>query len=274
MKFSMQEWSEFIKAGAVDITSNQEKLDFLKSRGLTVGTMQESGKSPYLMYVIEPGSELCDLEAVNKLVDAEIQRDKAIELLKRCYTAGHRQGWEDGESNTECFAAVNDFLSNTLGSEWGDKMEVADDATESECSELATKQIRLDTEGRDVTNLPGLWDEADTFVSDIESLPELTDDQRAKMNAMPVNLVEQLWNKETELDQPFTVDWLVEIGGRFEPNCLTFTDSEGGWFRYCVFTNQWSYRGVTCPHQPTTRRDVLKWLDVLGIEPTTKGGAT
>lgn len=49
-----------------------EKLAFLKSKGLTVGTMRESGKVPYLAYVIEPGSELCDLETVRKLTDAEI----------------------------------------------------------------------------------------------------------------------------------------------------------------------------------------------------------
>ncbi len=106
----------------------KQKLDFLKSRGLTVGTMQESGKSPYWMYVIESGSELCDLETVNKLVDAEVQRDKAIELLKRCY---------------KCFAAVNDFLSNVLAGDW-DMLGMAEVATESECSSISTEQRRIE----------------------------------------------------------------------------------------------------------------------------------
>jgi hypothetical protein len=66
------------------------KLDFLKSRGLTVGTMKESGKDPYLMYVM--GSELCDLETVNKLVDAEIQRDKSQAALTELHAAITRGG--------------------------------------------------------------------------------------------------------------------------------------------------------------------------------------
>ncbi|NCX56055.1 MAG: DUF433 domain-containing protein [Burkholderiaceae bacterium] len=31
------------------------------------------------------------------------------------------------------------------------------------------KQIRLDTEGRDVTDLPGLWDESDVITTDPET---------------------------------------------------------------------------------------------------------
>jgi hypothetical protein len=52
-------------------------LDFLKSKGLTVGLMTSSDKpEPYLVYVIERDSELCDMRSVNKLVDAETERDK------------------------------------------------------------------------------------------------------------------------------------------------------------------------------------------------------
>ena len=36
--------------------------------------------------------------------------------------------------------------------------------------ERAVKKVRLDSEGRDVTNLPGLWDESDTFVSELDQL--------------------------------------------------------------------------------------------------------
>lgn len=41
--------------------------------------------------------------------------DKAIKLLVRCYNAGHRDGWQDGETNDEVFDAVNDFLDETIG---------------------------------------------------------------------------------------------------------------------------------------------------------------
>jgi hypothetical protein len=53
------------------------KLAFLKSKGLTVGEMKSSDNpEPYLVYVIERDSELCDMRAVNKLVDAEIALDR------------------------------------------------------------------------------------------------------------------------------------------------------------------------------------------------------
>ena len=35
---------------------------------------------------------------------------EAVDLLKRCYQAGHREGWENGETNDEVFAGVNSFL--------------------------------------------------------------------------------------------------------------------------------------------------------------------
>ena len=59
-----------------ELNEARENLDFLKSKGLTVGMMTSSDKpEPYPVYVIEYDSELCDMRAVNKLVDAEIERD-------------------------------------------------------------------------------------------------------------------------------------------------------------------------------------------------------
>lgn len=49
------------------------KLAYLKSCGLTVGTMKEAGKEPRLSYAIERGSELCDMRAVDKLTDAQAE---------------------------------------------------------------------------------------------------------------------------------------------------------------------------------------------------------
>lgn len=58
----------------------ERQLAFLKSKGLTVGTLKESGKQPRLSYHIESGSELCDLKTLDKLMEAERQRDSAIRL--------------------------------------------------------------------------------------------------------------------------------------------------------------------------------------------------
>ena len=54
------------------------KLEFLRSKGVTVGVVKESGKEPYLAYVIEPESELSDDETMRRLFDAE-SRIKELE---------------------------------------------------------------------------------------------------------------------------------------------------------------------------------------------------
>lgn len=65
------------------VTDAQAKLDFLASKGLTVGLMKTSDRpEPYLVYVAEPGSEFDDTVHINKLVDVEIERDR---LLKCCH---------------------------------------------------------------------------------------------------------------------------------------------------------------------------------------------
>lgn len=70
------EFSEYEKL-QLELNKANAKLDFLKSKGLTVRLMKTSDKpDPYLVYVIERDSELCDLRTVNKLIDAEIERDQ------------------------------------------------------------------------------------------------------------------------------------------------------------------------------------------------------
>lgn len=95
---------------------------------------------------------------------------------------------------------------------------------------------RTDTEGRDVTNLPGLWSDDDMITED--------------------------------LSQPFTVEWLVEIGGQVNESrgecVVVFSQDEG--LVYDVIRECWFYRGSPINVQPKTRGDVLNWLDVLGIE--------
>lgn len=100
--------------------------------------------------------------------------------------------------------------------------------------------LRTDTEGRDVTNLPGLWSEDDTI---------------------------------TDLSQPFTVEWLCEIGGADCGESIAFRDADG-WLllEFFIGTREWwIYNQAEIPkeRQPKTRGDVLKWLDVLGIVPAT-----
>ena len=38
---------------------------------------------------------------------------KAIDILKRCYQSGHREGWEDGESTEETMNSVRHYLDST-----------------------------------------------------------------------------------------------------------------------------------------------------------------
>jgi hypothetical protein len=59
------------------ITALQAKLDFLKSKGLTVTTAKTSDQpEPYLVYVIEPHSELSDDIHLEKLAAIEAERDE------------------------------------------------------------------------------------------------------------------------------------------------------------------------------------------------------
>lgn len=79
-----------------ELAEANAKLAFLQQKGLTVGMMESSDKpEPYLAYVIDPGSELCDLATVNKLIDAEVKVAKleseladTSEMLQWCLHFG------------------------------------------------------------------------------------------------------------------------------------------------------------------------------------------
>lgn len=81
--------------------------------------------------------------------------------------------------------------------------------------------------------------------------------------------------EEAETSLPFTVDWLVEIGGhqfaRPTGNAVYFTSPTGAQFDYHIEKGRWLLGGANVPAPITTRADVLRWLDVLGIVPTAKG---
>jgi hypothetical protein len=62
----------------------KRRLVFLRMKGIYVGTATEAGKEPYLAYVIEPGSELDDETALEKLRAAEAERDKYRIPLVEC----------------------------------------------------------------------------------------------------------------------------------------------------------------------------------------------
>lgn len=85
------------------LESDAAKLEFLKSKGLTVGLATESNKEPYLAYVVEPGSELCDLETVNKLIDAEISVSKLIADLRIEYETAVKEiaTWSEPHPGTD-----------------------------------------------------------------------------------------------------------------------------------------------------------------------------
>lgn len=80
-------------------------------------------------------------------------------------------------------------------------------------------------------------------------------------------------NLNTSLNEPFTVDWLVETGGYYlcETAFIGWADDIGWLLAFNIGTREWSFRGESIGEKPiTTKRDVLKWLDVLGIVPKGK----
>jgi len=46
------------------------------------------------------------------------QRDGLQDLLKRCYVAGHREGWQPGETTRDVMDDVNAALTEAYGPEW------------------------------------------------------------------------------------------------------------------------------------------------------------
>ena len=54
-------------------------------------------------------------EAESQLRRARSDLREALQLLSRCYRAGHREGWENDWTNAEVFEAVNAFMHNQTG---------------------------------------------------------------------------------------------------------------------------------------------------------------
>lgn len=82
----------------------EEKLDFLKSKGITVGIMKEAGKEPRPMYVVQHDSELDDQHTVDRLVDLEIAFTKVHAALKALL------GLPDIYTSARCYQIVNEAL--------------------------------------------------------------------------------------------------------------------------------------------------------------------
>lgn len=172
--------------------------------------------------------------------------------------------------------------------------EVVDGASESALREL---HVAIERGGLDLSccmdcgapvvcipdGLPMCEGCATKAIASGKGLPELTDAERATMNAMPASLVEKLWNKvvvpaiaNTDNDQPFTVEWLCEIGGevanptRNETVIGFWSQHAKDWILRFSTIDGWilDRRKMSCfTPQITTRGDVLAWLNVLGIAP-------
>jgi len=71
------DWEEHSRKLERELNEAKSQLNFLESKGLTVGKMKTSDKpEPYLVYVCEPDSEFDDTIHVNKVINAEIERDQ------------------------------------------------------------------------------------------------------------------------------------------------------------------------------------------------------
>ena len=91
----------------------ENKLDFLESKGLTVGMMKTSDKpEPYLVYVCKPDSEFDNTIHVNKLIDSEIENNQfrkvcdslaqVAESLPKEFNSEHPDA-ADFVDNSSCF---------------------------------------------------------------------------------------------------------------------------------------------------------------------------
>ena len=145
--------------------------------------------------------------------------------------------------------------------------------------------IRTDTEGRDVTDLPGMWSEDDTITDlsqphTVEEVFNRFAEEGWSGDAAALGIdgfkkaiaaLDAADPQRAELAQPFTVEWLCEIGGRKvrDGNQFSVSFGFGNPLKYWAGENNWTLRGMILPSTAkiTTRGDVLKWLDVLGIVP-------
>ena len=66
--------------------------------------------------VVIKGLTKMEAEAVKAALSSE--PNSAVMLLYKCYQAGHREGWEDGQSTVEVMNEVHDFMCNNFGNNW------------------------------------------------------------------------------------------------------------------------------------------------------------
>lgn len=81
------------------LLKSDAKLDFLKSKGLTVGMLKD-GHGERLAYLIEPESELCDNKTLRMLRKAEQERDDALTQLDKISQAVASTGFTESEGST------------------------------------------------------------------------------------------------------------------------------------------------------------------------------
>jgi hypothetical protein len=92
----------------------REKLDFLQSKGLTVGLLTTSDKpEPYLAYHIEAESELCDLKHIHKLIDCECKNKELRESKDRISQRAEAIRCElvEAEKKIEAICEANHILN-------------------------------------------------------------------------------------------------------------------------------------------------------------------
>ena len=88
------------RARPVDLINAAKEIDDLTARLDAAGAALSRSEE-----CLDDMKDICD-EQNTRLAAAQI-------LLRRCYDAGHREGWQDGETNAEVFSDVSDYLENT-----------------------------------------------------------------------------------------------------------------------------------------------------------------
>lgn len=96
----------------------ESKLNFLESKGLTVGMLKTSDKpEPYLTYVIKEGSELCDLRAVNMTIDLGIKLEESQKENQRLRDDINKAMLKDYSSRTDLVNDINEILQTKQNKE-------------------------------------------------------------------------------------------------------------------------------------------------------------
>lgn len=123
MQICLNKKSEFEKAltpqqMAERIKELESKLNFLESKGLTVGMLKTSDKpEPYLTYVIKEGSELCDLHAVNMTIDLGIKLEESQKENQRLRDDINKAMLKDYSSRTDLVNDINEILQTKQNKE-------------------------------------------------------------------------------------------------------------------------------------------------------------